>query len=266
MDKTYWTSDELRALLRKRYPAPAYALFEEVANGTGSYKSRSADAIAFSLWPSRGLGLHGFEIKVSRHDLQRELAAPAKAEALQQYCHGWWIVAPEHIVRVDELPKTWGLLVPSDKGLRVARDAPDLEAKPLSLTMLASLFRNLHESENARFRQRIETEVDEQLKRRAAGDTAALQRLEKQHEELQQRVRDFEKASGIEINFSHWPMGQVGTAVRALLKGGGEVEDLKRSAHWAANTYRAALKQAEALEASVEAALQVAKKPETEAA
>lgn len=253
--RTYWTADDLRVLLRKRYPAPAYALFEEVANGTGSHKSRSADAIAFSLWPSRGIGLSGFEIKVTRHDLQRELAVPAKAEALQQYCHAWWIVAPEHIVRADELPKTWGLLVPGDKGLRVARDAPELSPKSLDLPMLASLFRNLHESESARVRGRLNEEVDQQLKARASGDTLALQRLEKEHATLQEKVREFEKASGICIDFSHWQMGQVGAAVRALLKGGEEIANLARSAEWAANQYRAGLRDAEKLCAELEARL-----------
>lgn len=261
--KTYWTTDELRALLRKRYPAPAYALFEELANGTGGHKSRSADALAFSLWPSRGLGLYGFEIKVSRGDLQRELAAPAKAEAIQKFCHAWWIVAPEHIVRIDELPKTWGLLVPGEKGLRVVRDAPELQPEPLNLPMLASLFRNLHESEHARFRSRIDDEVDERLRQRATGDTAALQHLEKRYDELLQKVRDFEKASGIDLSLSHWPVGDVGAAVRALLKGGDDVEGLKRHATWAANTYRAALRQAEELEAALEKALPA--KPEAAA-
>ena len=33
---------------------------------------RYADAIAMNLWPSRGLAVHGFEIKISRGDWQRE--------------------------------------------------------------------------------------------------------------------------------------------------------------------------------------------------
>ena len=106
MGERGWTTEELRALLRKKYAAPEYALFEEVRNGTGFSRSvtRSADALAYSLWPSRGLELHGFELKISRSDWQRELLKPAKAEALQQFCDRWWVVAPVDLVQPGELP------------------------------------------------------------------------------------------------------------------------------------------------------------------
>lgn len=58
--------------LRGRYRAPAYALLEQVANGTGWKADRFADAVVMSLWPSRGLTVTGFEVKVSRHDYQRD--------------------------------------------------------------------------------------------------------------------------------------------------------------------------------------------------
>ena len=45
------------------------------------------------VWPSRGLYLHGFEIKVHRNDWLRELKNPAKAEEIAGYCHFWWVVA-----------------------------------------------------------------------------------------------------------------------------------------------------------------------------
>ena len=56
--------------LRDRYPSAAYAFFEQVRNGTGYSRTvvRTADALAFSLWPSRGLTLDGFEIKAYRGD------------------------------------------------------------------------------------------------------------------------------------------------------------------------------------------------------
>ena len=50
------------------------------------YFEISGDAVIMSLWPSRGLELHGVEIKVSRADWKREAADPAKAEAIAAYC------------------------------------------------------------------------------------------------------------------------------------------------------------------------------------
>ena len=61
------------ALLALRYAPPAYAFFEEVRAQTGYAAGGSADGLALSLWPSRGIELHGFEVKVSRSDWLREL-------------------------------------------------------------------------------------------------------------------------------------------------------------------------------------------------
>ena len=48
--------------LKTRYNSPEYCLLPQVRNSTGySSKVRTADAIAMSLWPSRGLTLTGFE-------------------------------------------------------------------------------------------------------------------------------------------------------------------------------------------------------------
>lgn len=76
------TAGDVMVALAHRYPAPGYALLPQVANGTGYAASRHCDAIALSLWPSRGIRLHGFEIKVARSDWLRELKDPAKAEAI----------------------------------------------------------------------------------------------------------------------------------------------------------------------------------------
>src|SRR4051812_18306594 len=76
------TARDLVAALERRVPRPEYVLLEQVRGATGITEGadRSADAIAMSVWPSRGLELHGFEVKVSRGDWLRELREPAKAE------------------------------------------------------------------------------------------------------------------------------------------------------------------------------------------
>ena len=208
-----WNTGELRALMRKKYAAPQYALFEEVRNGTGFSRSvtRSADALAFSLWPSRGLELHGFELKVDRRDWQRELLEPAKAEELQRFCDRWWVVAPAEMVQPGELPPTWGLLNPNGRGgLTAAVEAPKLEAKPLDRLMLASLFRNLKDGEEDRFRARADDLVAERAK--LADHTPVereLAQLKVNHERVMEAVRRFEKGSGLNV-LSGWDGDRVG--------------------------------------------------------
>lgn len=65
---------ELEVLLRERYQGRDWAFLLQVPDGTGMAKSRTADALAMGLWPSKGLNLHGFEVKASRSDWLAELA------------------------------------------------------------------------------------------------------------------------------------------------------------------------------------------------
>ena len=135
---------EVMAALRLMYNAQAYALFREVGNSTGFKCQRHADALIMSLWPSRGMEIIGFEIKVSRTDWLKELAHPEKADPIAGYCDRWAIaVGDEEIVKVGELPPTWGLLVPSSSGgLRWKTPAPSNEQpKPIDRNFLAAVLR-----------------------------------------------------------------------------------------------------------------------------
>jgi hypothetical protein len=80
-----------------------------------------ADFIAFNIYPSRNFPIVGCEIKASRPDWLKELENPAKADSIILNCDEWYIVeAKKDIVRKEELPKGWGLITPSGKGLKVA--------------------------------------------------------------------------------------------------------------------------------------------------
>lgn len=136
-----WTADQVRAQLQDRYQQPEYALLFEVRNGTGSHGNRSADALAMDMYPSRGLAMHGFEIKVSRGDYLKELKDGSKAEAIAQYCDHWWLVAPGDVVK-DDLPIGWGWLKPTANGLRVCSQAPKQETVPIPRSFLASMLRS----------------------------------------------------------------------------------------------------------------------------
>jgi hypothetical protein len=142
-----WTEAKVTDLLAARYKGTAWAFLPKVRNGTGWRRAaRTADAIAMSLWPSRGLHIYGFEVKVERSDWLRELNDPQKAEDVFGFCDFWFVAAPQGVVNAAELPKTWGLLEIDGRGLRVTVDAPLLQPAPVDRLFLASLLRKVTEN------------------------------------------------------------------------------------------------------------------------
>ncbi|MFN4169979.1 MAG: hypothetical protein ACK4HD_16840, partial [Pannonibacter phragmitetus] len=132
------TSADIRAAMSKRWTQPEYALMWEVGSSTGAGPSRYADAVIMSLWPSRGLELHGVEIKVSRSDWKREAADPKKAEAIARYCDRWYVHTPPGIVDdLSGLPPAWGLREFDGKTWRTVREAAKNEPEPVTRPFLA---------------------------------------------------------------------------------------------------------------------------------
>lgn len=155
-------TEDVRAALRIKYPMPEYCLMEEVRDAAGFDAGRSADAIAMSLWPSRGLLVIGFEIKVSRSDWVKELKSPAKAEAIAKYCDQWYVVAARGIVQDGELPETWGLIEFDGKRLKEKKFAPrNPEPAPLNRTFIAAMMRRAGEIDQAAVRKAVEEQTKE---------------------------------------------------------------------------------------------------------
>jgi hypothetical protein len=228
-------SSGIRQLLRQRYCPKEWALLEEVRNRTGYGKEeRYADAVAMNLYPSRGLEVLGFEIKVSKSDWKRELALPDKSAPIQKYCDRWFIVAPEGIVDKNSLPKAWGLMEPNKAGTQLVTrvEAPPLQAVPLDRAFVASVLRNANEA----FEHRLKTETL-QSEAYARGKKEGEERYVREHKlgmgDLEQRlnaalseagthkraIQEFERKSGIHINSFDGP--KLGEAVYALMRFGG---------------------------------------------
>lgn len=136
----------IAALLAKLYPAPEYAFLTQVRNQTGYSRAsiRTADAVAFSLWPSRGLAIHGFEIKSHISDLRNELTNPEKAEEIAQYCDYWWVVLAADWTGLLNIPQSWGVMVVNEaqNGLAVVRQPTKLEdVQPISRSLVFAVFR-----------------------------------------------------------------------------------------------------------------------------
>lgn len=183
-DKVIVTSSEVNALLRTRYAHPEWALCFEVANATGAHGSRYADAVAMCLYPSRGLTIHGFEVKVSKSDFMREIEKPDKSVAVQQYCDQWWLVAPAHAVDETLIPKTWGWLRVDKGKLFPAKKAADLDAKPIDRKFMAALVRRANEVDH----REVDVLVEKKIEVLRENDRKHLEN------EIKRRTRDIDDA------------------------------------------------------------------------
>jgi hypothetical protein len=209
-------STQIMAALRLRYQAPAWALFEEVCNSTGAGARRRADALAISLWPSRGLELHGVEIKANRTDWLRELKQPDKSETIQGYCDRWWVATSKGLVKPGELPPTWGLLELRGSKLQCQSEAPKLEAQPLDRSFVCAVLRRAHEAQTALL-QSARREGCEEGKQTGPEDLRRdLNNVTKLLDGRDKAIEEFEQSSGLRI--SSWDAGRIGAAVRRLMR------------------------------------------------
>ncbi|WP_155122368.1 hypothetical protein [Burkholderia ubonensis] len=211
---------DVKAALRSRFCAPEWALFFEVADATGARHSRWADAVAMNLWPSRGLAIHGMEVKVTRSDWLRELKDPSKSAPVQRYCDHWWIVAPAGVLKDGELPPTWGHYEVKPEGtLREIVAAPKLESEPVTRQFVAALMRRASAADEDVVRVAVHAE----LARLREHDEKRIQReIERRTDELadlRKQIADIERCSGVEIG--RWSNSEeIGRAVKAVLTTG----------------------------------------------
>lgn len=212
------TEFELFQALRQLYPASEYALLPQVANGTGASAKRHADALAISLWPSRGLHLSGFEIKSYRGDWIRELKSPQKAEPIARFCNFWWIVAGGPFIKVDELPALWGLLTwdEKSKSLIKTKAAHVRDADTPDIPFVAAMLRKAQEVVGPEATM-IAAREESFASGKRAGEEAASWEL-KELRKLRETVGQFEKASGVKV--TRWEGGEkIGAAVEQVLSG-----------------------------------------------
>lgn len=216
-------------LLEKRYATDqGWLLLYEVANGTGFKGTGYADALAFSIWPSRGIALHGFELKQSRTDLLKELRDENKANHFLKYCQFWWLVVSDaKLVQGVEVPTTWGILAPRNNILYQVRAAPKLEAEAWKPEFIAALMRRFHEAHIAKDQSAARAHVEERARkmfneRVARQDTSELTAAKQEAEnarraysDLNATVQEFTAKSGIPV--SSWNAEHIGELVHAIM-------------------------------------------------
>lgn len=209
---------DLFVRLQGTFSAPAYITLEEVRDATGFDGHRTADAIAISLYRSRGKVIWGFEMKVSRNDWLKELKQPEKAESIMRYCHHWALVVPnKDIVKPGELPSTWGLYVAQKNRLKCVVPAPLLEPLPMSMTMLTALVYAVSQRQTKADAAALNQARDEGYK--SGVSRANADYYEKQYKQLNEKVQAYEKASGLDIEYGWKKPDKVGAIVKLLLDG-----------------------------------------------
>lgn len=212
------TTANLREALRKRYALPEWVMVEEVRDAAGFESKRSADAIAMCMWPSRGLEIHGFELKASRSDWLRELKNPAKAEAIAAYCDRWWIVAMPACVKTEELPVGWGLLELKANGLATVKAAPSREdVKPLTRTFVAAMMRRVGEHDEWLLRLKTEQLLAEGEAQRKRWAEEEVERRTRKNAEAAQRLEEIKADTGIDLLTWAYDRKAISAAIRYAL-------------------------------------------------
>ncbi len=215
------TARQLVEMIRKRWAAPRWVVIEDVANATGASVSRHADAIACGIWPSDGYRIIGFETKVSRGDVKKELGDPRKADAVGKYCDEWHLVVSDlSIIDGLEIPASWGILVPKNRVLHTHRKAPKREATPMGRAFCAAIVRKVVKSwvskdEHERVKENVREIVRGELKQEREWEQ---QKLDIEYQRLKQKVAAFKNESGIDLEAATvWNVGNVARAVKAVL-------------------------------------------------
>lgn len=254
------TEASMLALLRERHAArhhgngPEWAYVEHVRNAAGFAATRTADAIALGLWPSRGHELHGFEVKVSRGDWRRELADPEKAEGWCAVVDRWWVVAPAGVVPKDELPATWGLLESTERAgkaaLRATVAAPLLrpvkERPPITRSLLvpilraagAGLMRTPDQVAIDEAREQGRQQGREQVLREHELDRASVTTLKERAARAEDNLREIQQAFD---THGHWRLygegraKEIGAAISVVLGQADAQERARRDVERAAD-------------------------------
>jgi len=219
-----WTAAEITQLLRNRHDGQEWAFVTEVPNGTGLDMDRRCDGLAMCLWPSKGLHLHGYEIKVNRSDWLNEIQDVSKAAAFSRFCHYWWIAAPVGLVKLEELPATWGLMCPtSTGGLRAKKPATLTDPELPNHSLLAGMFRAACKASaseatiRAARREGYSDGYDSATKSKQHSDAHEHRDLERRLNTLQQSVDAFEATSGVRIRaYGGKQLGQLVQIVESL--------------------------------------------------
>ena len=86
-----------------------YVCAAEVSPRTGAWERR-IDFLVMNCYDSEQLKIQGYEIKISKSDLKRELEDPDKHAVFFDAIDFYWLIAPKQVLdNIDLIPPKWGV-------------------------------------------------------------------------------------------------------------------------------------------------------------
>jgi len=174
---------DIYALLLNRFgDSRQWLCAGEVGDKTG-FQSRRLDFVAVNCYESQGLGIHAFEIKISKSDLRRELTDPSKHNIFFDDIDTYSIVAPDYVLDAEYcsiIPKNWGIYRATAAGPIGGENTLKVVRKPL----------NLHDERNRTLRRSFAFGLIRSLQSGMAERNALGSRL---HEEYKRGWSEGEK-------------------------------------------------------------------------
>lgn len=86
-----------------------YVCAAEVSPRTGA-RERRIDFLVMNCYDSEQLKIQGYEIKISKADLKRELEDPDKHAVFFDAIDFYWLIAPKQVLyNIDLIPPKWGV-------------------------------------------------------------------------------------------------------------------------------------------------------------
>lgn len=138
---------ERRHSMGRNFDALQWAFFRElrVATGFGVGREQRIDLWVMNVWQSKKYARIAYEVKCSRSDFLRELAAPAKREAALAVSNEFYFAAPKGLIKPVELPMNCGLIEVDEDGVTRVKFAPPWrDIPPPSIDFFATVARRVH--------------------------------------------------------------------------------------------------------------------------
>lgn len=104
------TANDILVHLNDMYSDPnQYVCAAEVSPRTGAWERR-IDFLVMNCYDSEQLKIQGYEIKISKADLKRELEDPDKHAVFFDAIDFYWLIAPKQVLEnIDLIPTKWGV-------------------------------------------------------------------------------------------------------------------------------------------------------------
>jgi len=130
------------------------------------------------------------------------------------------VAGDESVVKVEELPKTWGLLIAKGGKLKTVVEAPAKKAHPVSRIFMMAIIRRVCEAyvPKGQLDALVTAEVAKKIEDAVSNAAFGREHLATELKELQERINVFEAKSGVKID--RWDSEKVGEAVAIVRKHG----------------------------------------------